>query len=258
MILPGRRWGVFLACLYGALASAAPDRVVSLETRPGVTVTSYYMPRDDATATLLLLTGGSGSIGLKDGIPTSRNFLVRSREHFAKAGFNVFIMGRPSDIADLDPAFRSSEVHGNDLARVVDYLRETAGKPVWLVGTSRGTISAATGAIALGDRIAGMVLTSSVTSFRIPGAPARQKLEAVRIPTLILHHARDTCKACAPFETTWIADRLTNVPVKKVLIVEGGQGAEGDPCEALHHHGYIGMEAEAVTAITRWINQPVP
>src|SRR5262249_55983131 len=29
-------------------------------------------------------------------------------------------------------------------------------------------------------------------------------------------------------------------------LVEGGGGAAGDPCEALHFHGYIGMEKEAV------------
>lgn len=232
--------------------------MVTLETRPDIAVTSYVMERDNAVATLLLLTGGSGNIGLVDGSPRSKNFLVRSREFFAQTGFNVFIMGRPSDTKDLHPAFRASTEHAQDLAAVVRHLRQAYGKPVWLVGTSRGTISAANGAIALDDQIAGMILTSSITSFKIPGAPARQALESVRVPTLVVHHAQDGCRACSPSEVSWIMDRLTQAPVKKLMIVDGGEGAAGDPCEALHYHGYIGMEEETVAAIIRWIRQPTP
>ncbi|MEK7341033.1 MAG: hypothetical protein AABZ69_02320, partial [Candidatus Binatota bacterium] len=42
-----------------------------------------YMKRDGARATVVLLMGGGGGIGLKGGVPRSQNFLVRSREHFA-------------------------------------------------------------------------------------------------------------------------------------------------------------------------------
>jgi hypothetical protein len=56
---------------------------------------------------------------------------------------------------------------------------------VWLVGTSRGTISAVAGAIAFGNEdLAGIVLTSSVTSVKRTGAVPAQKLmekEAVEI-----------------------------------------------------------------------------
>jgi hypothetical protein len=31
----------------------------------------------------------------------------------------------------------------------------------------------------------------------------------------------------------------------------------GDPCEARHHHGYIGMEQEAVDLVAAWIGQAV-
>lgn len=252
--------GHFLAALILAAAIAAPaaaaDGPVTLETRPGVTLTSYFMPRAGASAVLLLLTGGSGSIGLRDGVPTSLNFLVRSRDHFAAAGFSVFILGRPSDRADLDPAYRIGADHLEDLRRVVAHLRHQTGLPVWLVGTSRGTISATAAAIALGDELAGIVLTSSVTAYRIPGAVPTQNLGAVRLPVLVLHHERDACRACSPHELGWIMDGLSRAPVKRRLVVSGGEGPSGDACEALHWHGYIGMEAEAVRLITDWIKAP--
>jgi len=47
-------------------------------------------------------------------------------------------------------------------------------------------------------------------------------------------------------------------PVKRFILVDGGGGAHGPPCEPLHYHGYIGMEAEAVKDITDWIANPSP
>lgn len=252
---PGRALAALvLAGWMGAVLAA--DRAMTLETRPGVTVTSYFMPREGASATLVLLTGGNGNIGLTGDVPTAQNFLVRSRDLFAAAGFNVFIMGRPKDRPDLDPAFRIGAAHVEDLRQVVAHLRREGGLPVWLVGTSRGTISAAAGAIALGDQIAGIVLTSSVTGFKVPGAVPSQNLAAIRVPVLVMHHEEDGCRMCNPHELGGIMDGLTAAPVKKRLLVRGGEGARGDPCEALHWHGYVGMEAEAVARITDWIKQP--
>src|SRR6266852_9337927 len=98
-----------LAVTLLALASlhvAAADRLAAIETRPGVKVAYWWMERPDAVATVMLLPGGEGGIGMKDGVPTSQNFLVRSRDLFAAAGFNVAIVGKPSDRTDLDPGFR--------------------------------------------------------------------------------------------------------------------------------------------------------
>jgi len=45
--------------------------------------------------------------------------------------------------------------------------------------------------------------------------------------------------------------------VASVVLYSGGGGGEsGDPCEALHHHGFIGMEKEAVDLIVGWIQKP--
>src|SRR5450631_3219849 len=141
-----------LAIALLALASlplAAADRLVALETRPGVRTAYWLMERPGAMATVMLLPGGEGGIGMKEGVPTSQNFLVRSRDLFAAAGFNVAIVGKPSDRTDLDPGFRAGSDHVVDLRHIAEKLRKEFGKPVWLVGTSLGTISAAATAIAM-------------------------------------------------------------------------------------------------------------
>ena len=247
---------LLLAC---ACAAAAADHLVVVDTRPGVRLGYYLMTRDGATATLLILSGGSGSLAMKQGVPTSRNFLVRTRDEFAGAGFNVALVGKPSDHDDLDSGFRSSAAHVEDLRFVVEKLHKDLGKPVWLVGTSRGTISAAAAAIALDPAaIAGIVLTSTVTNGRqftpVPGLA----LAEIRVPVLVMHHRLDTCRSCVPGETGRVMSGLAHAPVKKLILVEGGGGASGDPCEALHYHGYIGMEKEAVAMITAWVRDPKP
>ena len=248
---------VFLVFACAAALATAADRLVSIDTRPGVRVAYWLMEREGAKATLLLLPGGSGSIGYKGGVPTSENFLVRSRDYFAAQGFHVAIVGRPSDRAELDSAYRAGTAHVEDLRHVIERLRKDLGQPVWLVGTSRGTISAAAAAIALDPSyLAGIALTASVTNGQRATPVPGLALSEIRVPVFVLHHRRDACRNCVPHEAAHIVERLTRAPAKRLLLVDGGGGASGDPCEALHWHGFIGMEREAVAAITDWIRNP--
>src|SRR5262245_42785252 len=108
---------LLVAATCAATASRA-DELITLPTRSGVTVSYWYMPRANASATLVLWPGGAGGIGLRDGQPQSGNFLVRSRDLFAAEGFNVAIVGRPSDVADMDTGFRAGAAHMQDLGHV--------------------------------------------------------------------------------------------------------------------------------------------
>ena len=250
-----------LLLLLAATTVQADDRLVSLETRPGVKVSYWWMERPDAKATLVLLPGGEGTLGYRDGAPHSQNFLVRTRDEFAGAGYNVAIVGPPSDHRDLDARFRSTPDYVADLRAVVMKLAQ-AGKPVWLVGTSLGSISAAAAASTEPPLpLAGIVLTSSVTStsrntaFAVP----MLDLSRIRVPVLVMHHKDDACAVCEPGQAHRIVDALTNAPVKKLLLVSGGDMfPTGNPCEALHHHGYIGMEKQAAAYVTGWIANPQP
>jgi dienelactone hydrolase len=240
--------------LFAAPSFAESDRLIKIDTRPGVTVSFYYMKREGAQASVVLLTGGSGGIGMKNGVPTSNNFLVRSRDMFASNGFNVAVVGKPSDKDDLDGSFRTSPEHIEDLRRVISFLKKDAGAPVWIVGTSMGTISAtAVATVASNDELAGIVLTSSITSPKKVGAVPWQNLAAIRVPVLVLHHEFDECKICVPSEVSQISRGLQNAPITKEVFVKSG-----NPCEALHWHGFIGMEKEVVDLIAAWIPTVLP
>ncbi len=249
---------LFLSLSLIIIAPAKADEVIRLETRPGVKVPVFYMKRDGAIATVVLLPGGNGGFGaLVNGKPSSANFLVRTRDLFAGAGFNVAVMGRPSDTNDLDYADRVSAAHLQDLKQLVEHLKTDSGLPVWLVGTSRGTVSATAAAVKFGNAdLAGIVLASSVVNYKKVGAVPTQDIAAIKIPVLVVHHEQDGCKICAPHEVPAIVQGLKNAPVKKLVMVNGGSNPTGDSCDALHYHGYIGIEKEVVAMITDWIKKP--
>ena len=240
-----------IACAEGAL--------FKVPTREGITTTLFWEAAPDAKATVFLLPGGGGGFGsVEDGKATSNNFLVRSAPYFVANGFNVAIFGRPNDSRDLDYADRISDTHLIDIHKVLAFVKQKADVPVWIVGTSRGTISAtATAVHALGD-IAGLVLTSSVVNYKKPGAVPKQDLAAVKVPVLMFHHSKDACIHCRPDEVPAAFKGFRNAAVKKLLFVDGGANPTGDVCAGQHWHGFIGMEREVVDMISEWIRTPKP
>lgn len=239
-----------------------PGKLVRIETaRPSSLIPLFVQAKDGAKTTVLLLPGGKGGIGAlgKDGRPSGTNFLIRSGELFLATGFNVAMMAKPSDLPELDGHTRVSADHMDDIRKTVSYLRQRFGVPVWIVGTSWGATSTAAAAISLRDEnlIAGIVLTSSITDYRIKQAVPRLELEKVNVPTLVMHHEQDACQHCRPFEVSFILQGLKAAPVKKQIMVSGGDNPTGDPCNEFHYHGYVGMEKDAVETIAAWIKSPI-
>lgn len=205
---------------------------------------------------IILLPGGTGMNLLPNGTTRSGNFLIRTRELFYNAGFDVVAVSNASDQKVMAPSYRASAEHVADLEAVVRYVKAHSDAPVWLVGTSRGTTSTAAAAVVFGNQLlAGVVLTSSVTTGQAGGSVLDQKLDQIKIPVLVVAHDNDTCKVTPPNAANTILRNLTNAPVTK-LIVETGGISSGDPCEAFAHHGYNGIEAQTVSDITNWMAAP--
>lgn len=204
---------------------------------------------------MLLFPGGGGGFGqVVDGKPSSGNFLVRSYRHFIAAGLNVAIFGRPSDNVDLDYADRISPPHLSDIQAVLAQVKQRSSALIWLIGTSRGTISAAHAVIHLKDEaFAGLVLTASVVSYKKTGAIPRQAIERITLPTLVVHHSKDACVHCQPHEVQRILSGLKQAPSKELVMLDGGHSPTGDVCQGQHWHGFINYEQETVGLIARWI-----
>jgi len=167
----------------------------------------------------------------------------------------VAVLDVPSDHATGYGRFRASEEHAADVAAVIASLRKVAPVPVWLVGTSRGTVSAAFVAARLRQGGPdGLVLTSTVTerSRVVTDTVIDADLDEVRVPTLIVHHKLDSCIVTKYDVARLLAREFKKAPRAEFVAFEGGTSV-GDPCEAFGYHGYNGIEAEVVKAIAAWI-----
>jgi pimeloyl-ACP methyl ester carboxylesterase len=246
-----------LVALGPPCAAWAAEEVVQLEVRPGARAAVVLMPREGAVGSVVLLSGGDGGTQWSaDGRPTSTNFLVRSRALFHAQGFHVVVPFRASDRRTMDNAYRTTREHLDELALFLKLARERFGGPLWLVGTSRGSVSTASAARKLPPgALDGIVLSSSVVH-RVPGNVASQALDEITVPALVIHHAADACDFCPPQGARWIYDGLTKARARKLVMIEGGSDPTGDACGPMHWHGFINFEAETVRLIADWMKRP--
>jgi hypothetical protein len=132
--------------------------------------------------------------------------------------------------------------------------------PVALVGTSRGTISAANTASRLerGNADA-LVLTSTVTqnNKKASGTVYDASLGRIAIPVLIFHNEQDGCKVSPYSGVQGLQRALKSAPRKDIVSISHGD-AIGDACHGMSAHGYLGVEGQAVSAIASWIFSSVP
>lgn len=226
---------------------------------------------DKASAVLVLLPGGPGFANL-DAKGCARkltgNSLVRTRDLFHAQSFATALVDAPSNYRGEDGlgGFRISPLHADDLGKIIADVRARTKMPVWLIGTSRGSISAANAASRLTGEQApdGLVLTSPVTAGRVGGRKAwtaqsvfSVNLAAIKIPVLVVAHANDTCIRTPPALASSILNH-TNGLREQAVIVKGGNAQRGavsvDVCTGRTPHGFIGQEQEVTDGIVRFIN----
>jgi hypothetical protein len=264
-----------LVLLLASKAAFATDKVITLDitfTRPVVdcaeetieTLAQTYIlsepaNSDGAVATLLLFVGGLGKLGVADGelkINTN-NFLLRTRHLFASQDFNVAVMDAASDFQTCLGGLlghRTGDAFTMDLQSVVSDLRSRyPGNPVWMVGTSRGTIAAAQAAVTISPPVDGLVLTSPMTNLNYASV-FDIALEQITANTMITAHKDDQCIATPPEDIKVVKEALVGAEEVKTEFFQGGfPDYNTNPCRATTTHGYFGMEPKVVRKISDWI-----
>lgn len=254
--------GLALAAACALPARAQTAQVLDLPSRPGVQQRVLALrPAGEAAATLVLLPGGDGQVGIfgNGSLRNERNFLTRTRMLFVEQGFAVVLVDTPSDRRDLGGNFREGAENAADVGAAIAWARRTVGKPVWVVGTSRGTHSAANAALRLqGDAAPdGVVLTSTVLdSSRFGSSTARpvqeMGVEKLRVPVLVVHHAGDGCAVTPPQR---LPELMARLPAGAELLTYTEGRSQGALCEALSHHGFNGIEERVVADVAAWIRR---
>ena len=233
------------------------ERFIQLKTRTEVNLPSYVIRPRKIEASVILFAGGGGQLNISDtGIGKDGNFLIRSRYKFAHNNLFVFIPDVASDQDDLIRK-RTGKDHIADVKAMIRWLREqNPGKPVWLIGTSRGTISAASvAAVTTGtDAPDGIVLSATVTRPSKSGKDTvySTKVKEISVPTLLVHHKDDACYVTPYADIPELYNALEKVKIKQIKSFSGGQ-SNGHKCRARSYHGFNGIEDDVVNYISQWI-----
>lgn len=241
----------------------AGEQVVTLRAQSGANMRTL-LTGDPATATanLILLAGGDGKLIISGRGEIKRlknNFLVRSRNLFVEEGFLTGVVDAPMDRRDktgLLDGFRASEQHAADLAGVAAALKALNGKPVIVIGTSRGTVSAANLAARQKEgAISAAVLTSSLVRKNKKGAIVQSlPLTSIQVPVLFLHNRNDRCKFTQLSGVKPIVAHMKKAGIATdLVVVKSNRTKLNNPCKALTRHGFLGIEKQVVGKIAAWI-----
>ncbi len=199
------KYRVLCTALAFAIASPAAAQqtsnefVIDFNLPTGTHQRVLYAAPDHPQATIVMLPGGAGELGLRrDGdMRHGDNFVVRTRDLWVAKNYAVLI----PDTTDQENlrGLRSSPDYAAVVVALVRLAQTKAAVPVFLLGTSQGSIAAMNGAAhAHPDTIAGVILTESVSRLGHSGETIFDAdPQDVRIPALVIANSDDQCD-CRP------------------------------------------------------------
>jgi hypothetical protein len=266
--------------LYYVLHNARYEVVSAIETEVKI-VYGVWLPSGPVKAMVVLFAGGTGKTGLEGDATThvmtdsGNNFLVRSAQLFAEAGYATVVISRPSTLDTDDMAiygaYRLSASHAQDIAQVIDDVRTNvigSSPRVFFAGTSAGAISAfAQNRLSSAITLSSPIVTSSSSPYL--GQPGEQRLQPafLKVPGQILMHGGDGCSYSAPATAQLFLQALQAAGKSVTGFTYGstvGFDLTGqivppstdpvDACDALTHHGFLGLETQAASRMTNRID----
>ena len=232
---------VVLAMLLPAytLSAAAESFVTDLPLSDGGMQRLLYTAPANPRAALVMLPGSNGMVEIgQDGTirRLGQNFLLRTMPLWQEQGLAVAVMTPPNGMSLLGQ--RHTPAYAAVMGQAVDFVRARAQVPVWLVGTSQGATAAVNGGARLGDKVAGIVVASSVTGRNSSGETLFDSDPGnVQVPVLIVANSGDLCPASPPGDAPQIAAALTSARRKEIVYMQS-TATEGPPCEAKAPHGF--------------------
>jgi alpha/beta hydrolase family protein len=248
------------ALLTAAGHCQAAQEMVTIPTRNGVTETYLVIrnaPAVTPRAVAIAFVGGFGVVGLKGKqapvkFGPATNFLIRFRSDLVDADVIEVVVDAPSDKQGplgMSDEFRLGPEHLTDIRAVLaDVKKRFPDARIYLVGHSRGTVSAAALAAKLGDAVQGVVLMSTATN-RDKHGPTLSTFNfaSIKIPVLLVHHRDDGCSTNPYYNAERLAKSFP------LISVSGGDPPQSGPCDSQAAHGYFGRDAPVAQAIKNWM-----
>jgi pimeloyl-ACP methyl ester carboxylesterase len=236
-----------------AAAGVPAEQVLTVPTGGGTERVLYAAPTH-AAATIVMLPGGSGEVGVTDDgkVRHDDDFVVRTRADWVDRGYAVLIPDA-IDHADLRGE-RSTPAYAAVVDQLVELAQAKSAVPVFLMGTSQGSIAAMNGAAhSAPGAVAGVVLEESVSRLGHSGETVfSADPQDVRVPALVVANGADRCDVAPPQDASRIAGAMTRSSVQ-LATVSGGDDRSGEACGSLSPHGYYGIETTVFSVVDGWL-----
>jgi pimeloyl-ACP methyl ester carboxylesterase len=252
---------LLVVCCSAAAARAADAEAVTIDTTFTVKTPPVRLdqPARPARASVVLMTGGNGLLGLDATgtiIDSTGNFLIRSADLFLRHGLNVMMADTaPANPTGVGQGFRLSATHAAQLQGFINAALNRWGAPVWVVGTSNGSISTVTAAgfqPALSG-LSGVILTSTVTVLAPVNQPTFNLYESrITVPALVAWEQDDHCTISPPAGSAALFAAIPSSRKDSHAFAHAHSVAT-DPCGAFSEHGYAGIEERVVDRIADFI-----
>ncbi len=265
-----------------AYAEKITHRLVTLDTRAGVTQTFVVLKPENPKASIILFSGLFGNIkaGGKENKPKIRwekSWMVKARQQFAEHGLIVAVIDAPSDhkksgssghkrAPGMGLDWRLADGHMQDINAVINYL-EKENLPIFLAGQSLGTLSVATAGYKLGGEVKGIILSSSATKAKPPWKekwPVYKDypnaildfpfLNKISVPVMVLAHEKDNCVPTPPANAQRLKDAFTGSSNAVLQLYSGGRPLENG-CSAAGAHSYYGIQKQVIADICDFIKR---
>jgi hypothetical protein len=246
------------------------SELIILEPRPDIKLKIMILePKQRVSKIIIICDGGPGRLLLDSDVfggpllnnPYKQYALIGMRDSFAEAGFVVALPDHPSDLNEYKTSHRIGKNHLNDIAKIVQFLKERYSLPIWIAGISNGTLSAVYAGSSIGDQLHGFILLSPVTRTfsnttlgkQYPSGVADMALSSIRQPVLILSHRQDECYSTPSAGAELIAPRLTSSPTVLLKYYSGGNSPLSEPCLPKSAHGFYGIENQVTRDIISFV-----
>lgn len=241
--------------LYVPVAQADTQQVETLNLVDGRMLRVLYVSPTYPTAILLMLPGGTGRVGLSLGgrLQHAHDFVIRTKDDWVSRGYAVVIADSPNDI-NLR-GYRHTAAYTEVLKQIIVQVRQHSSRPIFLIGTSQGSIAAVNGGAHIPD-VKGIVLAEPVSVMGHSGETIYSAgLDSVHAPVLVVANQKDRCWVAPPNQANAIVSAASASEDVRLLKVSGGQMRAQRGCSALSAHGYYGIESEVIEGVDHWLKQ---
>ena len=248
-----------------AHAQGLSEALISVDltpTRKQVGVYSTLKGSEAKPLKLAVLLPGSPSVVrpvVEDGVMTQSklngNFLIRARRFLVHDDIASLIVDCHSESGDqCESSYQASKQRQQDVDALIAEVRKRQPSitEVWLVGTSKGTISSSFMPLHNPGGYAGAIHTATITEPYVRNSYrelAGFDYGKVKTPQVFVHHVSDPC----PLTTYTGAKSITEKYKIPLVSVTGGSGFQGPVCAAFTEHGFRGKEKEVMNALAEII-----